>query len=193
MPNASGKIEGTTHASASASRWTRWRCSSGPVKRTCSWIRERLELRAVVAEADDDRPRIEPPKRFEQDVDALVPEQLPEVDDRRPLPPRGTPPVAPHSASSGRRSLALSGIRRIAPGLGEQALQAPPRAASDATRRRRPRAAPRGRGRPDRIPPRAPLAMCADPTNTASAPASASLPHDPSSGRPRIEYSSSEP
>ncbi len=36
IPNASGKIDGTTQASASASRWTRCRCSSGPVKRTRS-------------------------------------------------------------------------------------------------------------------------------------------------------------
>ena len=32
MPNASGKIDGTTVTSASGSRWRRWRCSSGPVK-----------------------------------------------------------------------------------------------------------------------------------------------------------------
>ena len=35
--------------------------------------------------------------------------------------------------------------------------------------------------------------MCADPTKTDVAPASTSLPHASSSGRPRIEYSSSEP
>ena len=35
--------------------------------------------------------------------------------------------------------------------------------------------------------------MCCDPTYTASAEASDSLPHASSSGRPRIEYSSSEP
>ena len=35
--------------------------------------------------------------------------------------------------------------------------------------------------------------MCAEPTNTASARASASRPHDDSSSLPRIEYSSSEP
>ena len=30
IPNASGKIDGTTVTSASGIRWTRWRCSSGP-------------------------------------------------------------------------------------------------------------------------------------------------------------------
>jgi hypothetical protein len=35
--------------------------------------------------------------------------------------------------------------------------------------------------------------MCPDPTKTARAPASTSLPQASSSGLPRIEYSSSEP
>ena len=82
MPNASGKIDGTTVASASASRWTRCRCSSGPVKSVCG-PRELLELLAVVAEADDHRAGIELAQRLEQNVDALVVEQLPEVDDGR--------------------------------------------------------------------------------------------------------------
>ena len=32
MPNASGKIDGTTVTSVSGTRLTRWRCSNGPVK-----------------------------------------------------------------------------------------------------------------------------------------------------------------
>ena len=82
MPNASGKIDGTTVASASASRWTRCRCSSGPVKSACGPA-EALELLAVVAEADDHRARVHVAQRLEQNVDALVVEQLPEVDDGR--------------------------------------------------------------------------------------------------------------
>ena len=45
--------------------------------------RMRLELAPVVAEADDHRPRVELAQRLEQHVDALVVEELPEVDDRR--------------------------------------------------------------------------------------------------------------
>ena len=42
-----------------------------------------LELGPVVAEADDHGLRLEPLQRLEQQVDALVPQELPEVDDRR--------------------------------------------------------------------------------------------------------------
>ena len=79
MPNASGKIDGTTTASASGIRWTRWRCSSCPVN-SVRWRRELLEPLAVVAEADDDRLRVEPVHCLEQQVDALVVEELPEVE-----------------------------------------------------------------------------------------------------------------
>jgi len=64
-------------ASASASRWTRWRCSSGRS--------HPLELCAVVAEADDHGARVDLAERLEQHVDALVVEELAEVDDRRPV------------------------------------------------------------------------------------------------------------
>ena len=47
--------------------------------------RHRLELASVVAEADDHRPRVDARERLEQHVDALVEQQLPEVDDRRLL------------------------------------------------------------------------------------------------------------
>ena len=42
-----------------------------------------LELVAVVAEPDDHRAGVEAVERLEQQVDALVLDQLPEVDDRR--------------------------------------------------------------------------------------------------------------
>ena len=82
MPNASGKIEGTTVTSVSGISAARWRCSSGPVKSARSGG-EPLELGAVVAEADDHGPRVDLAERLEQDVDALVAEELPEVEDRR--------------------------------------------------------------------------------------------------------------
>ena len=59
IPKASGKIDGTTATSQSGSRCTRWRCSSAPVKSVPGGA-QRLELVAVVAEADDQRARIEP-------------------------------------------------------------------------------------------------------------------------------------
>ena len=42
-----------------------------------------FELGAVVAEADDDGACVDPAKRVQQDMDALVVEQLAEVDDGR--------------------------------------------------------------------------------------------------------------
>ena len=45
--------------------------------------RRGLELGAVVAEADDHRAGVEAAQRLEQEVDALVADQLAEVDDRR--------------------------------------------------------------------------------------------------------------
>src|SRR5579884_2097265 len=48
--------------------------------------RRRLERAAVVAEADDHRPRVEVAQRLEQELHALVLDQLPEVDDGRLLP-----------------------------------------------------------------------------------------------------------
>ena len=81
---------------------------------------EQLELVAVVAEADDDGARAHVAQRLEQDVDALVVEQLPEVDDGRLVAGEelgqalGVPLV--------RQPLArVAGIRRVAPRLGEQA------------------------------------------------------------------------
>jgi len=49
----------------------------------CAWRCVALELLTVVAEADDHGARVELAQGLEQEVDALVVEQLPEVDDGR--------------------------------------------------------------------------------------------------------------
>ena len=125
IPNASGKIDGTTVTSASGSRWTRWRCSSGPVK-SVRGGRQPLELLAVVAEADDHRAGVELLQRLEQQVDALVVEQLPEVEDGRLV-------ARPRNAA--RRSALPSSGRRSLPS-GSAGRAAPPRAARPAPRAR---------------------------------------------------------
>ena len=191
IPNASGKIDGTTATSASGSRWTRCRCSSGPGEERVP-RRQRLELVPVVAEADDHRPRVEAVQRLEQQVDALVVEQLAEVEDGRPLAREEA--LEPARVALVREPL-VRGCRGWAgrggtPRSGRSGL---PRGPSAGTRRRRRPAAPRGRARRGRRPPRAPPRMCAEPTKTASARASASRPQAASSALPRIEYSSSEP
>jgi hypothetical protein len=81
-----------------------------------------LELPAIVAEANDHRARIELLERFEEHVDALVVQKLPEVDDgwrvgceeRR----------QPFRITLVRQAFArVPGIRRIGARLGEQSLQ----------------------------------------------------------------------
>src|SRR5438552_7030245 len=77
---------------------------------------ERLELRAEVAETHDDRASLEGGDRLEQDVDSLVLDELPEVDDCGPLvgeeagEARRVPRV-------GKALLAVLGIQRIRPRL----------------------------------------------------------------------------
>ena len=82
MPNASGKIDGTT-----VDVGEREQVDEVAVLERPGEERPRrgdaLELLAVVAEADDHGARVELAQRLEQQVDALVVEQLPEVDDRR--------------------------------------------------------------------------------------------------------------
>src|SRR4051794_16593342 len=73
----------------------------------------RLELLAEVAEADDDGARGEPGDRLEQHLDALVLDQLPEVEDRRPPPVREEPGEAPEIALVRKPLLAVARIRRI--------------------------------------------------------------------------------
>ena len=191
MPKASGKIDGTTHASASASRWTRWRCSSGPVK-SARVGRQRLELLPVVAESDDHRPRVEPASASSSTWTPLLQQELPEVDDGRLV--AGEELREPLGVALVREPLVrVAGVRRVAARLldesGQRLLPRLRTPLLDVDARR----APRARGRRGRRPPRRTSRMCAEPTNAACAPASTSLPHASSSGRPRIEYSSSEP
>ena len=74
--------------------------------------RARLELLAVVAEADDDRASVDPPQRVEEDVDALVVEQLPEVEDGR-LVARRTSGEPLGVALVGQPLVRVAGVRRI--------------------------------------------------------------------------------
>ena len=84
--------------------------------------RERLETLPVVAEPDDDRARVEVPEGLEQDVHSLVLDQLPEVDDRRPL--LGEEAREPLGVALVRLPLlAVAGIRRIRPRLVEESRQ----------------------------------------------------------------------
>ena len=82
-------------------------------------IGERLELVAVVAEADDHRAGVDLAHRLEQEVDALVVEELAEVDDRRRvageegLEPLGVPLV-------GQPLVCVPRVRRVVSRLREQ-------------------------------------------------------------------------
>ena len=76
MPNASGKIDGTTATSQSGSRCTRCRCSSGAGEERAR-RRQRLELLAVVAEPDDSARASTLAERLEEQVNALVAISLP--------------------------------------------------------------------------------------------------------------------
>ena len=139
----------------------------------------RLERLAVVAEADDHGAGVDLLQRLEQDVDALVVEELPEVDDRRLV--AGEERGEPLGVALVRQPLVrVAGVRRILRAPPRAGRPAPRRAGAGATRRRRRRAAPRGharRGRPRppappgcgrsrRRPPR-PARARPDPTRTA--------------------------
>ena len=178
-------------ASASASRWTRWRCSSGPVK-SVRGPAARLECLPVVAEADDHRARIDVAQRLQQDVDALVVEELPEVDDRRLLVLRERPPAARRCPRPGAARSALPGF-----GGSRRASSSSPASASARGRgRQSSTSTPGGTSWTRSTWPTTSCStsrMCAEPTKTASACSSASLPHAPSASLPRIEYSSSDP
>ena len=72
--------------------------------------------RAVVAEADDHGARVEPAHRLEQQVDALVVDQLPEVDDDRAVARRRTPRAArrcPRPAAARSRCRGSAGRARL--------------------------------------------------------------------------------
>ena len=82
-------------------------------------LRELLELRPVVAEPDDDGARVEPAQRLEQDLDALVPDQLAVVDDGGTLPGEeggqllGVPFV-------GQPLVRIAGVRRVLARLADE-------------------------------------------------------------------------
>src|SRR6185312_10376729 len=80
---------------------------------------ELLELLTEVAEADDDRARVEAGDRLEQHLDALVLDQLPEVDNRRPFLGEETGEAAGVSLV-GKPLLAVAWVRRIGPRFLEQ-------------------------------------------------------------------------
>ena len=71
---------------------------------------ERFERRALGPESDDDEAGVEPGERLDQDVHALLLDQLAEVDDDGRLRARGTLRAASALPSSGRRSSALPGF-----------------------------------------------------------------------------------
>src|SRR4051812_2972291 len=81
--------------------------------------RLRLESRTVIAEADDESARVELLHRLEQEMHALVLDQLPEVDDGR-LVAREELLEAGRVALVGKALVRVAGIRRIAPRLVEQ-------------------------------------------------------------------------
>ena len=131
-------------------------------------------------------------ERLEQHVDALVAQELPEVDDGRLV--AGEERGETLGVSLVRESLVrVARIRRIAACFGDE------RGERRVTRLRPPlldvdtRVEPRARGRRVRTPLRRPRG-CAPSRRTWRSPrASTSLPHASSAGRPRIEYSSSDP
>ena len=131
--------------------------------------------------------------RLEQHLHALLLDQLPEVDDGRLVAgeERGEPLGV---ALVGQALLGVARVRRIARAPRRAAPRAPRRASCEArTRRRRRPAAPRCTRSTWPTTSSSTSRMCCEPTNVASACASASRPQRSSSGRPRIEYSSSEP
>ena len=81
---------------------------------------ERLELGPVVAEADDHGAGVDLPQRLEQHMDALVVEELAEIDDGRLVAgqERGEPLRVPLVRQA---LVCVAGIRRVATRLLEQA------------------------------------------------------------------------
>ena len=149
-----------------------------------------LELLAVVAEADDDGPRVDVPQRLEEDVHALVPQELAEVEDGRlvlgeeRLEPVRVPLV-------GQPLVRVAGVRRIGPALGDQVAQRLVARAAGRTRRRRRPAGRRARGRRGRRPRRAPCGCAPSRRRPPRRPRATLSPTRDSSSFPRIEYSSS--
>ncbi len=84
-----------------------------------SWTGHGLELPPVVPEPDDDRPGIDAPERFEEQVHALVAKQLPEVQDRRAVGPEELG-EAVGIALVRQALVCVAGVGRIAPRLPDQ-------------------------------------------------------------------------
>ena len=78
-----------------------------------------LELDAEVPEPDDDRTRVDPGERLEQKLDALVLDQLPEVDDGG-LVPRKKGRQALRVPLVGQPFLLIPWVGRVGAGLGKQ-------------------------------------------------------------------------
>ena len=84
--------------------------------------REALQLLAVVPEPDDQHPGVEIAHSLEEHVDALVQEQLAEVEDRRPIALEER--CEPFGIALVRATLVgVPGVGRVEPCLGEQIAQ----------------------------------------------------------------------
>ena len=192
IPNASGKIDGTT-----VDVRERDQVDEVAVLERAGEERPRrrdpLQLVAVVAEADDDRARVHAAQRLEQHVDALVVEELPEVEDGRRV--AGEELGEPRGVALVRQPLlAVARVRRVGAALLQQRRERLARAARATNSST---STPGGTSWTRSTWPTTSSStsrMCAEPTKTASRAAQRrGAPSASSSAFPRIEYSSSEP
>ena len=163
IPNASGKIDGTTVTSQSGIRWTRWRCSSGPVKSVRGGA-IRLELLAVVAEADDDRRARRAGAARRRAHGRPCCRAASRSRGRSARRSRTTPRAArrcPRRAAARSRSPGFGGSRRHSV---EQRGERDVALLRAGTRRRRRRAAPRARARRGPTTSSSTSRMCSEPT-----------------------------
>ena len=80
---------------------------------------EPLQLRALLPEPDDDAAGVDAVERLEEHVHALVADELPEVDDRRPV--AGEEPAEALGVPLvGKPLLGVGRVRRVAPCLGQE-------------------------------------------------------------------------
>ena len=189
MPNASGKIEGTTHASASASRWTRCRCSSAPVNRTsgpaCASSARRGPRRTRRSRPARRGPRA-PRAAGGRPCCASACRSRRPSDGRRAGSARG----GPHSPRPG------GAPRRCRGSADPGAPPSEPRPACRSAGCQSSTSTPGGTSWTRSTCPQTSSStrpICAEPTNVAVARASVSRPHPASAALPRIAYSSSEP
>ena len=118
MPNASGKIDGTTVTSASGKQLREVTMLERPGEER-PLRRHRLERRAVRAEADDDEAGVDAAHRLEQHLHAFLLDQLAEVDDRR-LVAREERGEARGVALVGQALARVAGVRRVVARLLDQ-------------------------------------------------------------------------